>query len=378
MSNLENVLKQYDYPLSPEIIALNPASPRDSAKLLVYDRAIGEVSFDTYLNLDKHLPENALLIFNNTKVIPARLPALLPTGGKVELLWIKDLSKNTFEALSPRSLDVGDTLRLGNCNLTVAAKNGSLYTILFDCSPAQFKKILLQLGTTPIPPYLKSTSLKERELRDRYQSIFAKYEGSAAAPTASLHFTPRLFAKIRKRKIQITYVTLHVGLGTFAPLTAEHLKSGTLHDEYFEIPPATIRAIQKAQSENRPIIAVGTTALRGVESAFSSHAPTRPELEIAFKGALQRGGAKPEQFSSKKIAYPAKAISISGHTTLFIQPGYNFKIITGLITNFHVPKSSLLMLVASLIGRGKLLALYALAASRGFRFFSFGDGMLIK
>jgi S-adenosylmethionine:tRNA ribosyltransferase-isomerase len=182
--------------------------------------------------------------------------------------------------------------------------------------------------------------MKERELRKEYQTIFAKREGSVAAPTASLHFTKRLFAKLKKKGIRIAYVTLHVNMGTFAPLTAEHLKSGSLHSEWYEIPPATQRAIAKAKKAGNPVIPVGTTALRTLESA----ALTRKQR---------------------------------GTTTLFIRPGYAFKVADGLITNFHVPRSSLLMLVAALVGRTKILQLYRRAARHGFRFYSFGDGMLL-
>lgn len=387
--SLEAGLAQYDFPFSPRYIATEPASPRDSAKLAVYDRATGATMFDTFLHLDRYLPKGALLILNDTKVVPARIPCFLPTGGKVELLWLRTLAGirgSSFEALSPRTLSTGDTLRFGTLTLTVQAKNGSVYTFAHTGTQTQFRAAMTKLGTTPIPPYMKSTSLSERDLRREYQTIFAKHAGSAAAPTASLHFTPRLLKKLKAKGFDIAYVTLHVGLGTFAPLTPEHLKTGKLHEEWYEIPPATARAIAKAKREGRAVIPVGTTALRTVESAFSTPLH-HPESGGVLFEALQCDGAKPDFFSKKK-AYSKRISPLSGTTTLFIRPGYKFKVADGLITNFHVPRSSLLMLVAALVGcrpgrrpadgRKKILALYRSAIRRGFRLFSFGDGMLIR
>lgn len=351
--SLEAELAQYDFSFPATRIAKTPASPRDSAKLAVYDRATGAAIFDRFLHLDKHLPKGALLILNDTKVVPARIPCYLPTGGKVELLWLNNTGRHSlfFQALSPRTLSPGDTLRFGTLTLTVQEKNGSVYTFAHTGTSARFRTTMMKLGTTPIPPYIKGTTLSERELRQEYQTVFAKHAGSAAAPTASLHFTPRLLKKLNMRGFRVAYVTLHVGLGTFAPLTAKHLKSGKLHEEWYEIPPATARAIARAKREGRAVIPVGTTALRTIESA----ARTRK----------QRGA-----------------------TTLFLRPGDDFKVADGLITNFHVPRSSLLMLVAALVGfrpgrrhadgRKKILALYRSAIRRGFRLFSFGDGMLIR
>lgn len=340
--NLEETLALYDYEIRPQQIATKPAHPRDSAKLLVYDRAKNETSYDTFLNLDRYLPKGALLILNDTKVVPARLPCYLPTGGKVELLWIAAGKKlGTFEALSPRIVEIGSALAFGDLTLTAIAKRENIYLFSHTGSAARFKALMMKQGTTPIPPYLKNTPLKERALRAEYQTIFAKREGSVAAPTASLHFTKRLLAKLKKEGFRIAYVTLHVNLGTFAPLTAEHLAQQKLHEEWYEIPRATRNAIDKARKEGRPIIPVGTTALRTIESA-----------------AVQKRD--------------------TGTTSLFIREGYRFKVADGLITNFHVPRSSLVILVSALLGRTRILNLYRDALNRGFRFFSFGDGMLIR
>lgn len=341
--NLEETLSLYGFPLPKEDIAEVPASPRDSAKLLVYDRESGEVVTDTFLHLEKYLPEKSLLIFNDTKVIPARLSVFLPTGGKVEILCLSyDKKTKTLTALSPRNLEVGQTLAATkHAGVTVIKKEDSIYTLSF--SGHSFENLLSHHGSTPIPPYLKHTTLTEHELREKYQTIFAKRAGSVAAPTASLHFTRRLMKKLRAAGHDIGYITLHVGLGTFAPLSEEHLKTGTLHTEWYEIPKETQKKIARAKREGWPVITVGTTATRTLESA-----------------------------------YQKRAVKAVGTTNLFIREGYTWRIIDGMITNFHVPKSSLLMLVSALIGREKLLALYAFAKQKGFKFFSFGDGMLLK
>lgn len=340
--SLEEILSRYDYEIRRDQIAAQPARPRDSAKLLVYDRKSGETAYDTFLHLDRYLPEGALLILNDTKVVPARLPCRLPSGGKVELLWIAAGAKpHTFEALSPRILAVGSAVHFGDLRLEVASKRENIYLFSHTGTQARFRDLMMKRGTTPIPPYLTHTPLRERALRAEYQTIFAKREGSVAAPTASLHFTRRLLNKLAKKGFGIAYVTLHVNLGTFAPLTEEHLAAGRLHEEWYEIPAATRRAIDKAKREGRSVIPVGTTALRTIESAAAAKRDT-------------------------------------GTTTLFIQEGYRFKVADGLITNFHVPRSSLVILVAALLGRTRILSLYRDALHRGFRFFSFGDGMLIR
>ena len=386
---LERLLAQYDFLVRKEQIAETPAHPRDSAKLLVYNRATETAEEDTFLHLDKYLDSGTLLILNNTKVVPARLPCFLPTGGKVELLWIAaGVQKKTFEALSPRILEIGSILSFGELTLTVLSKIENIYVFIHSGTAAQFHAAMMKNGTTPIPPYLKHTSLEEKQLRAEYQTIFAKREGSVAAPTASLHFTKRLFTKLKKKGVKIAYVTLHVNLGTFAPLTEEHLKSGKLHEEWYEIPRATARAIAQAKQEGRPVIPVGTTALRTIESAFFQLSPTSQKAGIAGEGLCSPTGRSPSNFPAGKLCTRAGNSRLSGITSLFIREGYQFKVADGLITNFHVPRSSLLMLVAALVGyrpglrhadgRKKILDLYQSALRSGFRFFSFGDGMLIR
>lgn len=350
--DFNDLLASYDYEFPESAVALEPSTPRDTARLLVLQPDGGE-SDDTFRNLAKHLPPRSVLVLNETKVIPARVEAAKATGGKVRFLFVREATDATakrgeFYALADRPIDVGMTLEVARgIGFKVLKRVGGEWLLRVVSAakkpvPAPLD-VFKQYGRTPIPPYLKHTPLKERELREKYQTVFAnaRKEGSVAAPTASLHFTPRLFAALKKAGHTVVRVTLHVNLGTFAPLTPEHVAEGKLHEERFEIPEAAAKALAAAHKQGRPVIAVGTTALRALESAG-------PKL-------AKRHGA----------------------TRLFIQPGYRFKNVDGLITNFHVPKSSLLMLVSALIGRDRLLGAYQRAIARGYKIFSFGDGMLI-
>lgn len=344
-SKLEDTLALYDYTLPPELIANAPAHPRDSAKLLVFDRTKKNHADAIFRDIGDFLPKNALLVLNDTKVIPARLPVKRATGGIVKLL-ILDAKPDAIHTLSPKILKPGEVLSIGDdATLTVIDRNNDDHWLLKPEFPmTQWHAILDKYGETPLPPYIKDCPLNETERRREYQTVFAKSEGSIAAPTASLHFTPELLTNLRHQGIETATVTLHVHLGTFAPLTEEQWNNGTLHHETFVIHPDQSAIIAKAIKDRRPVIAVGTTALRTLESAFDA------------KGNL---------------------IKVSGETDLFIREGYAFNVVTGLITNFHVPRSSLLMLVAAFVGREDILALYRHAMEERYRFYSFGDAMLI-
>lgn len=333
---------EYDFSYTQDMIATKPATPRESARLLVHQASSGTTGIDTFSHIDAYLPPGTVLVLNNTKVVPARIPTKKPSGGAVHLLWLAHVQERVFTALSPKTLSPGDTLSFGNITITVKEKEGSVYRCEHTGTKAHFMKALHTHGTTPTPPYIKNITMNERALRTRYQTTFAKHAGSVAAPTASLHFSKRLLDRLKKRGIDIRYVTLHVGLGTFAPLTEKELASGELHEEYFDMPESTYRALVRAKEEGRLVIPVGTTALRTIESVWLSPSHER-----------------------------------TGVTRLFIREGYAFRITSGLITNFHVPQSSLLMLVAALVGRVRLLSLYEYAKKNRFRFFSFGDGMLL-
>jgi S-adenosylmethionine:tRNA ribosyltransferase-isomerase len=333
---------KYNFSYSSDLIATAPATPRESARMLVYHKNTDTVIEDTFAHIGSHLPKGTVLVLNNTKVVPARIPAKKKTGGIIYLLWLAHTGKTEFTALSPKRLEPGDTLTFGKITIIVHHKEGSTYTCTHTGTQAHFMRTLSAHGTTPTPPYIKNITMSEQLLRKRYQTTFAKHAGSVAAPTASLHFSKPLLARLKKQGIEIRYVTLHVGLGTFAPLTDKELSSGMLHEERYSMPETTYRALVRARSEGRLIIPVGTTALRTIESVWAS--PTHER---------------------------------SGATRLFIYEGYSFRIASGLVTNFHVPQSSLLMLVAALVGRVRLLELYEYAKKKRFRFFSFGDGMLV-
>lgn len=338
--DLESALAAYDYAVPPALIADHPASPRDSAKLLTYDRASAAVRFQRVYDLPDLIPAGAVLVRNVTKVIPARLETTRSTGGKVEVLATA-VEGDGFSGLANRRLKVGEELRLSpRCRLRVEGELGRSWRFkALGMTPAA---VLARYGKTPLPPYMKHSPLTERERRAKYQSVFAKVSGSIAAPTASLHFTPRLIAKLKRRGVRFVDVVLHVNLGTFAPLTEAQWQSGRLHEERFIVPEKSLRALDKAKKDGRPVIAIGTTALRALESAAAG-----------------------------------KTLRREGVTDLFIREGYQFRMVDGLLTNFHVPKSSLLMLVAALVGRETLFSLYERAIKRRFRLFSFGDAMLI-
>ena len=368
MKTLEEILSEYDYAFDQKLIATEPAEPRDSAKLLVYRKDTNEISFDTFANIGKYLQKNAVLVLNDTKVFPARIAARRKTGGKVEILYIGQTTKLPHPDLPLErggGRDDGCILALANNHIKdgervfvndeiwfeVVSKENSIYTLRTSFPLADVQKVFLEFGETPIPPYIKNTKLSETELREKYQTVFAKKTGSVAAPTASLHFTPELLEKLKEHGIDIEFVTLHVNLGTFAPLSEEFWQSGKLHKEWYEVPEKTAIALTKAKAEGRPVIAVGTTAVRTIESY------TR--LPCVLHKVVLCNECR------------------SGETQLFIRDNYRFKFIDGMITNFHVPKSSLLMLVAAFVGREKLFELYRDAMKHDFRFFSFGDGMLL-
>lgn len=352
MNKFQQVLKQYDYELPPELIAQDPARPRDSARLLVYDRATGKVSYSHFRYIVQFLPKNAVLVFNETKVLPARLSVKKESGGMVKILYLATVGKNV-RIFSNRPLREGAKLTLmPRFGFTVARKEGKYYLLRPTFPLAKLYDVLERYGTAPIPPYIKHSTLKGKALREQYETVFAKHRGSVAAPTASLHFTRQLLQKIRRAGIATKFVTLHVNLGTFAPLTETQWCEGKLHEETYAIDERTAEFLNHAKRAGRPIVAVGTTVTRALESATS----------------VIPGFARNSVSKIKKLR---------GATRLFIREGDKLKFVDGMITNFHVPRSSLLMLVAAFMGRKKLLEFYNLAIGKQFRFFSFGDGMFI-
>jgi S-adenosylmethionine:tRNA ribosyltransferase-isomerase len=344
MEKFEEIIKLYDYNLPQDLIAQKPASPRDKAGLLVYKKNTDEVFFDKFFNIEKYLPKNAILVFNETKVLPARIILKKETGGKVEILYLQKRDDGLLEVLSDKKLNIGSKIYLNSKIIfEVIKQEEKIYLLKPLFAIEKLYEILEKYGSAPIPPYIKNSPLSKKELKEKYQSIFAKYQGSVAAPTASLHFTKRVLDKIKKSGINVKFITLHVGLGTFSPLTEENFKTKKLHQEFYNINKQTANFLNKAKKDGCPIIAVGTTVARTLESASK-------------KGILK---------------------DLSGKTDIFISEGYKFDFINGMITNFHVPKSSLLMLISALIGKEKTFDLYQQAINKKFKFYSFGDGMLI-
>lgn len=344
MKTLEEILAPYDYTVPQELIATAPAHPRDSARLLVHDRKTNVTSFDTFANITNYLPTNAVLVFNQTKVFPARMKLVKDeTKGKVEALYLETVH-GMLRVMASGKIAEGEKLLWNDAHFfTVEQREGKIALLQPSFSLGELHRLLRQYGETPLPPYIKNSTLTEEEKRAEYQTVFAKQEGSVAAPTAGLHFTPELLQKIKEHGCDSTYVTLHVNLGTFAPLTREHVQQKRLHTEAYHIDENTAAFLNKAKKDGRPIIAVGTTSVRTLESA-------------TVNGHIEK---------------------LADMTSIFITENDTLKFVDGLVTNLHVPKSSLLMLVSAFTGRNKLLDLYAQAIKKKFRFFSFGDGMLI-
>lgn len=334
----------FDYYLPEEQIAQTPAEPRDSSRLLVYDRKKDEIYHKHFYDIVDFLKDGDVLVRNNTKVLPARIFAYTENGGKVEVLLLKRFNLTDWEVL----VKPGKKARIG-AKLTVSQDLSLVVTDIFEESGSRkvtfnfdgvFEDVISRIGEMPLPPYI-TEKLKDKE---RYQTVYAKVDGSAAAPTAGLHFTDALFEKIKAKGVEVVDVLLHVGLGTFRPVKADNVLEHHMHSEYYEIGEEAAERINKAKKEGRRIIAVGTTSVRTLESA-----------------ADENGFVKP----------------IKGNTEIFIYPPYKFKCVDALITNFHLPKSTLIMLVASMTGREKILDIYKTAVEEKYRFFSFGDAMLI-
>lgn len=349
----DNVAKEYWYELPAEQIAQAPADPRDSSKLLVYDTTTDTVTLTQFRKLDHFLPSSSQLILNDAKVVPARCILHKKTGGKVVVLFLINEWIHSPAELIPiftdRKVSVGDSLYFANKETVLVEKQeNQLFYVRWLKSKEELLSNLNTFGTMPIPPYIKHTPLTRDELMEKYQTVFAKTPGSSAAPTASLHFTDAVFTRLAKIGIDRAYVTLHVGLGTFAPLTKENLESNSLHKEWIEVPEITSQYIQSAKRNHKTLCAVGTTVVRTLES-------------YALFGL------------------PGK--QFAGDTNLFIRPGFQFQLVNSLITNFHLPSSSLMMLVDAFLlhkkAKRRILELYEYAKRNNFRFYSFGDAMLI-
>jgi S-adenosylmethionine:tRNA ribosyltransferase-isomerase len=363
-------LDELDYDLPPELIAQHPPDRRDASRLLALDRSSGKVSDLLFAQLPALLRGDELLVLNNARVIPARLfgrragvhsdPASRATqsehlSGKIEVLLTKQVDSEVWEALvrPGRKMPHAERVLFGECELEAEVIDRGelgLRTLRFSSRDAHsVREHIERLGHIPLPPYInRADELADRE---RYQTVFAKRPGAIAAPTAGLHFTPEVLQQIRARGTEICELTLDVGLGTFQPIHAENLDSHVMHAESYEIPEETAECIRAAIKTSRPILAIGTTVVRALESA-------------ALR-ASERG--------SSDVLLAGKA-----DASLFISPGFHFRVVSGLLTNFHLPRSTLLALVCAFAGRENILNAYGDAVSAGYRFYSYGDCMLIR
>jgi S-adenosylmethionine:tRNA ribosyltransferase-isomerase len=359
---MELKVEDFDYDLPGELIAQEPVNPRDVARLMVIDRKTGEITHEKVRNLTSMLTDQDVLVINQTKVYPARLWGTKSTGGKVEILLLSEGEKGLWEALSKPGLEAGVGLTFSDkLSGTVEETNNweGVLKIRFNQVGGRLKRTIDDIGQVPLPPYIHSTAT-QKQLKQDYQTVYANEWGSAAAPTAGLHFTNASLKRLVDEGVGILPLTLHVGLGTFQPVTAEHLKQGHLHQERFCITKQTAEQILKAKRNGKRIIAVGTTTARALESAV-----TKVDGHVSLKTEWLT-------------------------TDLFIKPPYKFQLVDSLITNFHLPQSSLLMLVTAMVTnpnttenfKGFKQSLmgkaYQVATSEKYRFFSFGDAMWIK
>ncbi len=337
----------FDYHLPESSIGQTPAEPRDSSRLLVLHRDSGDVEHRIFRDLSLLLQPNDLLILNRTLVIPARIFAKKETGGHVELLLLRRRDELTWEALvGGKGLRVGKKVQVndGPQAEILEILEGSERLIKFT---EPIEPYFSNVGNVPLPPYIHE-KLNDPE---RYQTVYSRDVGSAAAPTAGLHFTPELLNELKEKGVQIAYVTLHVGLDTFAPVTEDHPEEHKIHTEWCELPQETADLINQTKQNGGRVVAVGTTSVRTLESAASQSPIVNRQLSIA---------------------------PFTGPTNIFILPGYQYKIVDAMITNFHLPKSTLIMLVSAFAGREKILETYKLAIQNGYRFHSFGDAMFIE
>ena len=343
MEKVQYKKSDFYYDLPEAQIAQTPAEPRDSSRLLVYHRETKEIEDRVFRDITEYLQEGDVLVVNNTKVIPARMYAQTAHGGVVEVLLLKRYDLNTWEVLMRPgkkgkirvTMTVGDLLSVTVKDITETGER--IVEFSYD---GAFEDVLSKVGTMPLPPYIK----EKLENQARYNTVFSKVDGSAAAPTAGLHFTPELLEKLKAKGVQVAEVLLHVGLGTFRPVSEEIITDHKMHSEFYQIGETAAEIINAAKRDGRRVIAVGTTSVRTLESVADD------------KGYVH---------------------ACSGNTEIFLYPPYQMKCVDGLITNFHLPESTLIMLVACLTGREEILSVYEYAVGKQYRFFSFGDACLI-
>ncbi|GAJ38203.1 tRNA preQ1(34) S-adenosylmethionine ribosyltransferase-isomerase QueA [Saccharococcus caldoxylosilyticus] len=336
----------FDFELPEELIAQTPLPNRDASRLMVLNKKTGEIHHETFRNIISYLREGDCLVLNDTRVMPARLYGeKTDTGANIEVLLLKQLEGDRWETLvkPAKRVKVGTEITFGDGRLKAVCVDTLEHggRVLEFSYQGIFYEVLEQLGEMPLPPYIK----EKLEDPERYQTVYAREVGSAAAPTAGLHFTKPLLDDIRAKGVHIAFITLHVGLGTFRPVSVENIEEHDMHAEFYQMPGETAQLLNEVRQQGGRIIAVGTTSTRTLETIATRH--------------------------------DGKFVAESGWTDIFIYPGYEFKGIDGLVTNFHLPKSTLIMLVSALAGRENILHAYHVAVKERYRFFSFGDAMLI-
>ncbi len=347
--------KEFSYKLPPELIAQKPITPRDHSKLFTYDTKANSKQHLQFFDIEKLLKPGDVLVFNNSKVFPARLFGQKKTGGKIEILLLESQNKNTWTALLKPGKNMLGQRIIFNEKLVaeVLSRDEEVFVLEFNLSGAKLDRVIDKIGVAPTPPYIKNAP---KDL-GRYQTVYAKHRGSVAAPTAGFHFTENLLEKLTAKNIQTEYVTLHVGLGTFQPVKEDKVEEHKIHTEKYSVTERAWQKLQTAKQEGRRIIAVGTTSCRVLETVAQNN---RADTQV-------------------------RPYTLSGETDLYILPGYKYKLVDALITNFHLPESTLLMLVAAFIeqknparGTEIMKNLYREAIQRQYRFYSFGDAMFIS
>ena len=336
-------LSEFDFPFDPSLIATHPILPRDQARLLVLQRVDRSLAHRRVDELSDLLQPGDLLVVNDTKVLAARVAGFKrPSGAEVEILFVKDLGDAIWEVLIKGTFRLGQLIEMGPEAVAVVVERGATRTTVRVESPIPLSEWLRQHGRMPLPPYMKRAPTDQD--REWYQTLFAQHEGAIAAPTAGLHFTPKLLARLQQRGIGLTTVTLHVGVGTFKPVTVDRIEDHRMGAEWIEVGAEAVRAIEQARATGKRIVAVGTTVVRALETAACADGLIRP---------------------------------YRGETDMFMTPGFPFKVVNALLTNFHLPRTTLLMLVSALAGTECLRQAYAEAVRERYRFYSYGDAMLI-
>lgn len=352
-------LSDFDYELPESFIAQTPLEPRDSSKLMILDRHTGATQHRIFREIVDELHAGDVLVLNNTRVIPARLYATKPSGGQAELLLLRQQDETTWQALiGGKRIHEGTVLSVDGTDISVEVVEileGAQRLIRFS---APINALLPQLGEMPLPPYIHERVADP----ERYQTVYSRHEGSAAAPTAGLHFTPDLFTTLRERGVKFAYCTLHIGLDTFQPVKVDKITDHKIHSEFASLSATDANLINEAKLAGGRIIAVGTTSARTLETS----------------GILSAGGDPANPQASENMCPWRPVMSFEQDTRLFIYPGYRWRVLDGLITNFHLPKSTLLMMISAFSTREHVLSAYEEAKRQQYRFFSFGDAMFIR